>query len=171
MFENPQIRQMNQPKMFRKKSLSDELFLHFSSKVQNLTVFSIIYTIRIRFFGPGELNQMGFSATRYSSQLTLCLSHGTDRCAHCVPSHPGTFRNVRMFHFAKCVHSKMLLREGVKSSRSFATFVCRVSATSGPCNGFVLDSLFSVRRWWRAAFEKLVSQRTQCSWIGTGLLR
>ena len=36
----------------KKKNLSDELFLHFSSKVQNLTVFSIIYMIRIRFFGP-----------------------------------------------------------------------------------------------------------------------
>ena len=34
-----------------KKSPSDELLLHFSSKVQNLTVFSIIYMIRIRFFG------------------------------------------------------------------------------------------------------------------------
>ena len=41
------------PKCF-KKNLSDELFLHFSSKVQNLTVFPIIYMIRIRFFGPGE---------------------------------------------------------------------------------------------------------------------
>ena len=27
----------------------------FLSKVENLTVFSIIYMIRIRFFGPGEL--------------------------------------------------------------------------------------------------------------------
>ena len=44
--ENPQIRQMNQPKIFRKKkNLSDELFFHFSSKVQNLTVFPIIYMI------------------------------------------------------------------------------------------------------------------------------
>ena len=42
-----------------KKSLSEQLFLHFSAKVQNLTVFSIIYMIRIRFFGPGELNQNG----------------------------------------------------------------------------------------------------------------
>ena len=31
----------------KKQTLSDELFLHFSSKVQNLTVFSIIYMIRI----------------------------------------------------------------------------------------------------------------------------
>ena len=46
---------------FQKNFLSDELFLHFSSKVQNLTVFSIIYTIRIRFFGPGELFRKGFS--------------------------------------------------------------------------------------------------------------
>ena len=37
-----------------KKSPSDELFLLFSSKVQNRTVFSIIYMIRIRFFGPGN---------------------------------------------------------------------------------------------------------------------
>ena len=34
----------------------------FSSKVQNLTVISIIYMIRIRFFGSGELIQNGFSA-------------------------------------------------------------------------------------------------------------
>ena len=50
-------------KMFRKKSPSDELFLHFSSKVQNLTVFSIIYMIRIRFFGPGELFRIIFGRT------------------------------------------------------------------------------------------------------------
>ena len=36
----------------------------FPSKVQNLTVFSIIYMIRIRFFGPGELIQNGFSAAQ-----------------------------------------------------------------------------------------------------------
>ena len=32
----------------------------FSAKVQNLTVFSFIYMIRIRFFGPGELIQNYF---------------------------------------------------------------------------------------------------------------
>ena len=37
----------------------------FSSKVQNLTVFSIIYMIRIRFFGPRELVQKYFRAARY----------------------------------------------------------------------------------------------------------
>ena len=52
------------PNVSKKKSLSDELFLHFSAKVQNLTVFSIIYMIRIRFFGPGELIQNGFRAAR-----------------------------------------------------------------------------------------------------------
>ena len=57
--------------MFRKKkkNFPDELFLHFSSKVQNLTVFSIIYMIRIRFFGPGELNQRTFPATRLFRRL------------------------------------------------------------------------------------------------------
>ena len=43
---------MSQLKMVRQKSLLDELLLNFLSKVQNLTVFSIIYMIRIRFFGP-----------------------------------------------------------------------------------------------------------------------
>ena len=36
----------------------------FSAKVQNLAVFSFIYMIRIRFFGPRELNQKGFSGAR-----------------------------------------------------------------------------------------------------------
>ena len=66
MFENLRIRQMNQLKMFRKKFLSDELFFIFLSKVQNLTVFSIIYMIRIRFFGPREIIQNGFRAAQYS---------------------------------------------------------------------------------------------------------
>ena len=47
-----------------KKSLSDEFFLCFTSKVQNLTVFSMIYMIRIPFFGPGELIQRYFRAAR-----------------------------------------------------------------------------------------------------------
>ena len=41
----------------------------FSSKVQNLTVFSIIFMIRIRFFGPGELIQDEFRAARYLTSI------------------------------------------------------------------------------------------------------
>ena len=52
-----------------KKFLSDELFLHFSSKVQNLTVFSLVYMIRIRFFGPGELNQRTLGPAQYQVNL------------------------------------------------------------------------------------------------------
>ena len=44
----------------------------FSTKVQNLTVFSIIYMIRIRCFGPGELIQKYFRAARYRSALVVC---------------------------------------------------------------------------------------------------
>ena len=46
-----------------------------SSKVQNLTVFSIIYMIRIRFFGSGELIQRTFSG-------------GTVRVVSLNPEHP-----------------------------------------------------------------------------------
>ena len=66
------------PKCFRTKSLSDELFLHFSSKVQNLTVFSIIYMIRIRFFGPGEFIQNGFSDEQYVFDIESICIHGKE---------------------------------------------------------------------------------------------
>ena len=69
--------------MFRKKkkNLSDELLLFFSSKVQNLPVFSIIYMIRIRFFGPGELIQKGFRAAEYTGYFAYTNLAGT-RCWH-----------------------------------------------------------------------------------------
>ena len=51
MFQNPRTRQMTEPKMFRKKFFSDELVLHSSSKVQNLTVFSIFTCFEFDFSG------------------------------------------------------------------------------------------------------------------------
>ena len=39
----------------------------YSSNVPNLTVFSIIYMVQIRFFGPGELNQKGVRRAQYCS--------------------------------------------------------------------------------------------------------
>ena len=54
MFQNLQPRQRKKPNMFRKKNpFRTNYSSIFSSKVQNLTVFSIIYMIRIRFFGRG----------------------------------------------------------------------------------------------------------------------
>ena len=47
------------PTCLEKESLSDELFLHFSSNVMNLTVFSIITWFEFDFFGPEELFQNG----------------------------------------------------------------------------------------------------------------
>ena len=80
MFQDPQTRQMNSAQnVSRKKSPSDELFLHFSSKVQNLTVFSFICMIRIRFFGPGELIQNGFRRAQYRRSNVGFLSDGK-RC-------------------------------------------------------------------------------------------
>ena len=66
MFQNSKPARWISPTCFEKKSPSDELFLHFSSKVQNLTMFSIIYMIRILFFRSGELIQNGFRRTRYT---------------------------------------------------------------------------------------------------------
>ena len=62
----------------KKKSPSDELFLHFSEKVQNLTVFPIIYMIRIRYFGPRESIQNGFRAAQYATLFTRTRISGTD---------------------------------------------------------------------------------------------
>ena len=65
---------MNWLNMFRKKALLDELFLHFSAKVQNLAVFSFIYMIRIRFFGPGGINlESVFGRTVLLSVLRMLL--------------------------------------------------------------------------------------------------
>ena len=69
MFENPQIRQMNWLKMFRKKSLSDEFFLCFFFETSESDRFSIIYMIRIRFFGLGELIQRRFQAAQCAELL------------------------------------------------------------------------------------------------------
>ena len=45
----------------------------FSAKVQNLAVFSFIYMIRIRFFGPQELIQNGFRAGQYAAPARVTL--------------------------------------------------------------------------------------------------
>ena len=47
---------MNYLKMFRTKILFGRNLPHFLSKVQNLTVISIVYMIRIRCFGPAGIN-------------------------------------------------------------------------------------------------------------------
>ena len=48
----------------KKKTLSDELFLHFFCKCSGSGRFSLIYMIRIRFFGPGDLIQNYFRAAQ-----------------------------------------------------------------------------------------------------------
>ena len=58
---------MNSLKMFRNKiPFRTNYSSIFSSKVQNLTVFSIIYMIRIGFSGPGRIKSEGFLAARYA---------------------------------------------------------------------------------------------------------
>ena len=94
------------PKCFEKKparSPSDELFLHFSAKVQNLAVFSFIYMIRIRFFGPGELIQKYFRAARYKcpsasdNQAETIASSETNR----IPADRGVLAETRVFRGAR----------------------------------------------------------------------
>ena len=62
--------------MFRKKkkSLLDELFLHFSAKVQNLAVFSFMYMIRIRFFWARGINSEIFSGGTVMRLMRLLTS-------------------------------------------------------------------------------------------------
>ena len=63
MFEDRQIRQMNEPNMFRKKKNPvGRITPPFFFESTESDVFSILYMIRIRFFGSGELIQKGFSA-------------------------------------------------------------------------------------------------------------
>ena len=101
MFLNPQIRQMNWPKMFRKNPFRTNYSSFFSSKVQNLIVFPIIYMIRIRFFGPGELIQKAsgtvrtvvcfakYSCWEYSrASCRALVCHLSAMCSSMAPSLP-----------------------------------------------------------------------------------
>ena len=58
-----------------------------SSKVQNLTVFSFIYMIRIRFFGPRELIQNGLGTAQYITNVQKRLGNraytGFGQCRLC----------------------------------------------------------------------------------------
>ena len=67
------------PKCFEKKSLPDELFLHFSFESSESGRFWIIYRIRIRFFGPQELIQRGFSGAQYDSEKMNSFFNVTQR--------------------------------------------------------------------------------------------
>ena len=58
-----------------KKSLSDELFLHFFCKSSESGRLSLIYMIRIRFFGPRDLILNYFRAAQYSSTPGDVISH------------------------------------------------------------------------------------------------
>ena len=69
----------------KKKNLSDELFLHFSSKVQILTVFSIIHMIRIRFFNCHTFVPISWmckkqTAVSHSSTESEIISLATGLC-------------------------------------------------------------------------------------------
>ena len=75
MFENPPTRQMNQLKCFEKIFFPTNYFLIFPWKVQNLTVFSIMFMIRIRIFGPRESIQTGFRAAQYEPNARHNHSH------------------------------------------------------------------------------------------------
>ena len=62
MFQDPQTRQMNLPKVFGKNPFRTNYSSIFSPKVQNVTVFSIIYMIRIRLSGRWKLITESFRA-------------------------------------------------------------------------------------------------------------
>ena len=61
----------------------------FSSKVQNLTVFPIIYMLRIRFFGPGELIQKASGTAQWcdSSSIRAGSTRGPPAEHWCAISH------------------------------------------------------------------------------------
>ena len=115
MFQDPQTRQMNKPNMFRTKSPFGRIIPPFFCKSSESGRFSFIYMIRIRFFGPGEFIQNGFSAAQYlcdcSELLAVsCSQTRIPECAlhffHCVP-------NVLLasVHVVLCpVHCSVVLR-------------------------------------------------------------
>ena len=85
----------------------------FSSKIQNLTVFSMIYMIRIRFFGPARMNSEpmsgrtvlkkndSFSPDQTSSaELASWPSETWDRLST-VATHPNTAQRPPSLHWVR----------------------------------------------------------------------
>ena len=69
MFENTQIRQMNQPKMFRRKTRSDELFLFFFERSESYRFFQLFTWFEFHFSGRWIISE-GFSGGTVSNFCT-----------------------------------------------------------------------------------------------------
>ena len=67
--------------MFRKNPSRTNYCSIFSSRAQNLTVFSIVYLIRIRFFGPRDLFPKGFRDAQYVEEARCALFAPLSQCA------------------------------------------------------------------------------------------
>ena len=64
MFQNPQTRLMNQPKMFKKKYLSDEIFLHFFfESSESDRVFNYLHDSNTIFRAAGINSEIFFGRT------------------------------------------------------------------------------------------------------------
>ena len=113
---------MNQLKMFRKRSLSNELFLIFPSKGQNLTAFSIIYMIRIRFF----------------KRLVTAGTRGTDFGA-CVCADPAVTA-LREVVIPYAIRPRRLRRDAAQKSNTFRR-VLWASGHNGICRWCLAFSL------------------------------
>ena len=151
MFENPQTRQMNQREMFRKISLSDELFLDFSSKVQNLTFFSIIYMIR-NSISSGRENYFRGGFGRHSNEIvnTLSILNSTN------PWHGGSWmlRRMRDFAFQVCwmrpfVNSNLFWFSLLVSSIIRSVTVGAVVSVGKDVVGKYCHWSFGNAHWWR----------------------
>ena len=80
LFENPQTRQMNEPKMFRKKSSVGRIILpFFFESSESDRVFNYLYDSN-SIFGSGELIQNGFRCARYC--VLLGFSKTPNRTMH-----------------------------------------------------------------------------------------
>ena len=81
MFQDPQTRQMNKPKMFRKKSLSDELFLHFFFEgSESDRVFNYLHDSNSIFRAAGINSEIFFGRTVCSADQQHQRTRSCKRC-------------------------------------------------------------------------------------------
>ena len=100
--------------MFRTRSLSDELFLIYLRKFRISPFFSILYMIRIRFFGPGEINTENISAR------TVLENHSTR-----WPNIKHGGNGLRSLSWAGGCHSRCVEEGDTRWSRDSACLVQR----------------------------------------------
>ena len=133
--------------MFRKKiTFRTNYSSIFSSKVQDLTVFSVIYVIRIRFFGSKELTQRTFRAAQYLGSTKRATKKEVDFATLMAPQECGVGSQITKVQRQSIVKDHdgacaVFTEQGSSASQMTAAIVMTVIARLPDWDGQAVDAV------------------------------